>query len=45
MHYYKLWSTTTYMGPFKTCEHMNYGNTIDRGTNNPFLNRYSQDYA
>jgi len=44
MNYYKLWSMSTFFGPFKIRSNMNYAN-LDRYGNNPFLTRYSQQYV
>jgi hypothetical protein len=44
MDYYKLWSMSMYIGPFKIRDHMNYAN-LDRTGNNPFFTRYSREYV
>jgi len=44
MDYYKLWSMSTFFGPFKIRSNMNYAN-LNRYHNNPFFTRYSQEYV
>jgi hypothetical protein len=44
MDYYKLWSMSSFIGPFKIRGNMNYAN-LDRNGNNPFFTRYSQQYV
>ena len=44
MDYYKLWSMSTFFGPFKIRSNMSYAN-IERYGNNPFFTRYSQEYV
>jgi len=44
MAYYKLWSMSTFFGPFKIRSNTNYAN-LERYGNNPFFTRYSQEYV
>jgi hypothetical protein len=44
MDYYKMWSMSSFFGPFKIRSYMNYAN-VDRYGNNPFFPRYSEEYV
>lgn len=41
MDYYKLWTMSAHLGPFKIWNHMNY----DQGKDKPFFTRRSQEYV